>query len=80
MLLNYIRAAMGKARYEILADDQSYYGEIPGFKGVYANAPTLEACRDELQQVLEDWILLSVAKNLPIPVIDGMELKVAEVS
>jgi predicted RNase H-like HicB family nuclease len=80
MLLNYIRAAMGKARYEILADDHSYYGEIPGFKGVYANAPTLEACRDELQQVLEDWILLSVAKNMPIPVIDGMDLKVAEVS
>lgn len=47
MLKNYIRAAMGKARYEILPDDGTFYGEIPGFEGVYANADTLETCRDE---------------------------------
>jgi hypothetical protein len=34
-----------KARYEILADDGSFYLEIPGFDGVFANAPTLEDCR-----------------------------------
>ena len=33
MLGNYIRAAMGKAEYEILSDDGSFYGEIPGFEG-----------------------------------------------
>ncbi len=80
MILSYIHAAMRKARYEILPDDGTYYGEIPGFQGVYASAKTLEACREELQQVLEDWILLSVAKNLPLPVVDGLELKVREVA
>ena len=67
MLTTYLRAAMGRARYEILADDGSYYGEIPGFDGVYANVSTLEGCRDELLEVLEEWLLLKVAMHLPLP-------------
>ena len=80
MLLEYIRAAMKRAKYEILPDDKSFYGEIPGFQGVFANADSLEACRDQLAEVLEDWILLSVSKNLPIPSVDGIEIKVGEVA
>jgi predicted RNase H-like HicB family nuclease len=57
MLTDYIRAAMRRARYEILSDDGTFYGEIPGFDGVYGNAGTLEACREELEEVLEEWIL-----------------------
>ncbi len=78
MLTSYIRAAMRRAKYEILPDDNSFYGEIPGFDGVYANATTLEACREELEEVLEEWILLRVSKNLPLPVVEGMELTIKE--
>ena len=46
MLREYIGAAMRRAHYEILSDDGSYYGEIRGFEGVFANAETLEACRE----------------------------------
>ncbi len=53
MLLDYLKAAMRHARYEILSDDGSFYGEIPECNGVYANAVSLEACRDELEEVLE---------------------------
>ena len=42
MLTDYIRAAMRRTKYEILEDDKTFYGHIPGFQGVYANAPTLE--------------------------------------
>ncbi len=49
---------MRRARYEILADDGSYYGSIPGLQGVWANASTLEACREELEEVLQDWIMI----------------------
>lgn len=63
LLTDYIRAAMRKAKYEILEDDGTFYGEIPGFQGVYANAPTLEACREELKEVLEGWIPLRTAEN-----------------
>ena len=57
MLTAYIKAAMKRAKYEIL-EDRTFYGEIIGFKGVYANADTLEMCREELQSVLEGWIIL----------------------
>jgi predicted RNase H-like HicB family nuclease len=79
MLTEYIQAAMKKARYEILSDDGSYYGEIPGFQGVYSNADTLEECRTLLQEVLEDWLLISFYQHLPIPVIDGIELHIGEI-
>jgi predicted RNase H-like HicB family nuclease len=68
MLTRDIQSAMRRAKYEILPDDNTFYGEIPGFAGVYANASTLEACRDELAEVLEEWILFRVSKNLPLPV------------
>ncbi len=80
MLTNYMRAALHRARYEILPDDNSFYAEIPGFDGVYANAATLEACREELAEVLEEWILFRVAKGLPLPVVDGLELTIKEVA
>ena len=66
MLTEYIQAAMGKARYEIL-DDGTYYGEIPPCRGVWATAKTLEACRQELQEVLEEWILLKIKDGDPLP-------------
>ncbi len=59
---------MRRAKYEILPDDGTFYGEIPGFQGVYANADTLEVCRDELEETLEGWILFRVSRNLPLPV------------
>ena len=78
MLTEYLRAAMKKARYEILADDNTFYGEIPGFDGVYANADTLEGCRDELEEVLEEWIFFRISCNLSLPVVDGIELVIKE--
>lgn len=78
MLMEFIQAALRHAKYEILPDDGSYYGEVPVCNGVYANAKTLEDCREELRQVLEEWVLLRVHKNLPVPVIDGIELLVKD--
>ena len=80
MLSKYILSAMKKARYEILEDDNTYYGDIPGFKGVYANADTLEGCREELEEVLEEWLFLRISRNLPIPEIDGIKLKIKKIA
>ena len=77
MLTDYIRAAMRQAKYEIL-EDGSFYGEILDFQGVYANAPTLEACREELESALEDWILICVSSHVPTPVVDGIDLKIKQ--
>ena len=79
MLLNYIQAAMRHARYEILPEDGAYYGEIAPCNGVYARAETLEGCREELQEVLEEWILFRVSRHFSLPAIDGIEIKISEV-
>jgi predicted RNase H-like HicB family nuclease len=76
MIRKYIEAAMEHAKYEILQDDGTYYGEIKECPGVYSNAQTLEKCRNELEEVLEEWILFRVYKNLEIPPIDNIEIKI----
>ena len=78
LLTDYIRAAMRRAKYEILEDDKTFYGEIPGFQGLYANAPTLEACREELESALEDWILICVSNHTPTPVVDDIDLNIKQ--
>jgi predicted RNase H-like HicB family nuclease len=75
MLTEYLRAVMAQAHYEIM-EREGFYGEIPGFQGLYAQAETLEACREELVSALEDWLLFRISRRLPIPVIEGMDLAV----
>ncbi|MUL39446.1 type II toxin-antitoxin system HicB family antitoxin [Gloeocapsopsis dulcis] len=74
MLTEYIQAAMHRAEYEFLEDDDTFVGKIPECQGVWANADTLEACRDELQEVLEEWVALGLQMGHPLPVIDGIDL------
>lgn len=73
MLTDYIQAAMDRATYEIL-DDGSFYAEVPGLQGLYANASTLEACRQELKESLEEWIVLGLQMGHTLPVLDGISL------
>ena len=79
MLNQYIEKALERAEYKRL-DDQTWFAEIPGFMGVWANATTVEICRKELAEVLEEWVLLKLRDSDPIPVIDGIEIKIAEVA
>ena len=71
---------MRQARYEIVEDDGSFFGEIPAIPGVWASAGTLEACRDELESVLEGWVLVSIADHSPIPEIDGQRVEVRAIA
>jgi len=80
MLSQYIQAAMRQAKYKVLPDDGSYYCEFPEFQGVYANAEMLGACRNELQEVLEKWIIFRLSKKLPLPTVNGLNLSVEKVS
>ena len=75
MLTEYIEGAMKRARYEIIEDEEPYYGEIEELKGVWASGKTLEECRNNLKEVIEGWILLSIKKGLPIPRLGDLEIK-----
>jgi predicted RNase H-like HicB family nuclease len=67
---------MQTAHYEILQDSGEFYGTIPLCRGVYATASTLEACRDELRSVLEEWIRIRLRHRQSLPKIDDIDLSV----
>ena len=67
MLTAYINAALRKAHYQILSDGEGYFGTIDGLQGVWAQADTLEGCREELREVLEEWIILGLKMGHPLP-------------
>ena len=74
LLAKYIEVAMQDFVYEILEDDGSYFGTVPGFQGAWANADTLEECRKELTEVLEGWIVLGIELGHPIPTLPSIDL------
>jgi predicted RNase H-like HicB family nuclease len=59
MISEYLDEAMRQANYKIL-EDGTYYGWIEELPGVWANAASLEKCREELKSVVEDWLLLGL--------------------
>lgn len=75
MLTEYIEEALKRARYEIIEDEDPYYGEIIELKGVWATGKTLEECRSNLKEVIEGWILVSIKHGLAIPPIGTTEIK-----
>jgi hypothetical protein len=81
MLTEYIRAAMDHAEYEDLGDE-GWFGHIaaPGFQGVWAHGSATANTREELQSVLEDWILLRLHRGLSLPVVNGIDLNVKDVA
>ena len=67
MIGEYIEAAMRQAHYELIKDEEPYYGEIPALRGVWASGKTLEECRSNLQETVEGWILVRIARGMDIP-------------
>lgn len=59
MISAFIEKKLKSATYKLLKDG-TYFGEIPGLRGVWANAKRLEDCRVELKEVLENWLLLKI--------------------
>ncbi|MBI2859604.1 MAG: hypothetical protein HYX90_11040 [Chloroflexi bacterium] len=42
MILEYVEAALRRAKYEIIDDQEPYYGEVPELEGVWATGKTFE--------------------------------------
>ena len=75
MLTDFIENKLKIAKYKLLKNG-SYFGEIPGIQGVWANAKNLESCRKELQEVLEDWLVLQLRDRQNIT---GLNIKSAKI-
>ena len=80
MLVEYVEEALRRARYEIIQDEQPYYGEVAELKGVWATGKSLEECREQLKEVVEGWILVSLRNNLPVPPLGNFEIKEIQVA
>ena len=78
MIRQYVEEALRGARYDKL-EDGTFYGEVPRLRGVLAAAETLEDCRDQLAEVVEEWVLMRVAKGLAVPALgkSGVRVKKA---
>lgn len=77
MILEYCDKAMDKAEYKKL-EDGTWFAEISGFQGVWANGNTVEECRRELITVLEEWLILKLRDREPIPQVNGLKLEIRE--
>jgi predicted RNase H-like HicB family nuclease len=75
MITDYIDTALRRARYEQM-DDKEYCGTVRGLSGVIATGRTLEECRDQLAEVIEEWILVRVSRGLPVPRLGGVTVEV----
>ena len=78
MIIEYIENALSRAKYEIIEDEESYYGEVPELKGVWATGKTLAECRKNLAEVIDGWIIVRLRKGLLIPAIGEYKIKEPE--
>ena len=77
MLFEYIQGALEKAEYKKL-NNGTWFVEIPGFEGVWANGKTVEECRKELMEVLEEWIIIKLRDKDPIPKVKGKKINIRQ--
>ena len=70
-----LRKRFEALRYDKLEDD-TFYGEVPRLRGVLAIGQTLEECRTQLAEVVEEWVLVRVAKGLTVPPLGKIEVRV----
>ena len=75
MIHEYIQASLESAHYEIIEDEEPYYGETAALQGVWATGRTLEECRRSLAETIDGWLFVRIQKNLDISEIEGISIK-----
>ena len=75
MIRDYLDEALKRAKYTKL-EDGGYAAEVRGLAGVVAIGKTLESCRTQLQEVIEEWVLLRVARGLSVPAVGRARIRI----
>lgn len=73
VLTAYIEQAMAQAVYEEL-EDGTFGATIPPCWGVIAFGDTLPECKEELQSVLEEWIVVGLKLGHKLPTVADINL------
>ena len=79
MISRYVARALERAQYRLLQDG-TFAATVRGLRGVIATGATLEACRRDLADVIEEWVLVRVARGLAVPALDGAAIRVRRAS
>jgi len=77
MFSEYIEAALRRAKYETL-ENGTYMATVDGLQGVIATGETIETCRVDLIEVIEEWITIRLQRGLSIPALDGFMISVSQ--
>ena len=77
MITRYVDQALRRARYKQI-DGGMFCATVPGLRGVIATGRTLEGCREQLAEVVEEWVLVRVARRLPVPRLGGITVEVRQ--
>ena len=67
MVNKYINEALYRAKFELINDEEPYYGEVTELRGVWATGKTLEECRHNLVEVIDGWLVVRLRNGLPFP-------------
>jgi predicted RNase H-like HicB family nuclease len=61
-------------------EDGTYVAEVPDLRGVLATGATLEACRANLGEVIEEWALVRISQGLPVPPLGDVTVAIKHAS
>jgi predicted RNase H-like HicB family nuclease len=79
MITRYVTLALERAQYRLL-ENGTFAATVRGLRGVVATGDTLETCRRELAEVVEEWVLVRVARGLAVPALNGATVRVRRAS
>jgi predicted RNase H-like HicB family nuclease len=71
MFSEYIEAALERAVYKTIEDEDPIFVSVPELPGAWASGKTIEEARKELISVIEGWIALRLRMGRSIPPIGG---------
>lgn len=75
VITKYIAKALERAVYERV-ERGAFCATVRGLRGVIATGNSIEECRHDLAEVVEEWLLMRVAHRLPIPRLGGVAIRV----
>lgn len=79
MISQYVNKALQHAVVKQL-DDGSFCATVRGLRGVIAVGDSADTCRRQLAEVVEEWILVRVARGLDVPTLGGVKVRVRRAS
>ncbi len=71
--LHFLNAAMDSARYE-KTEEGEWFASVPGFSGLWATGPTIEATRKDLLEALDGWIEVTIKTGNRVPDVGAVSL------